>query len=169
MKRTSMKVLFAVSVIVVALSVLSCTLQTVQLTDPPKVLRKAPGYMYVLGALTAYDMVTPPYLPGRMRFLLDRRLRSEGLLAASEANQKSLRVDVRTRAIYPTGMVNPGGATASLYNELASSVQVVDLENGEVIASARFSAFNGYGETTTDFTEREHAGDIGDFLVSIVR
>ncbi|MBW1785510.1 MAG: hypothetical protein JRK53_02650 [Deltaproteobacteria bacterium] len=169
MKRRSMKVLWQAPAVVAVLSVLSCALQTGPLTEPPKILRKAPGYAYVLGALTAYDMTTPPYLPGQMRFFLDSRLRSEGLLAASESNENSLKADVQIRAIYSSGLINPGGATSSLYDELVSNVRVVDLRTDEVIATARFRAYNGYGEMTSDFTEQEHARDIGNFLVSIVR
>lgn len=169
MNKRTMKLLWSAVMIAVALSAPGCGMHAGPMADPPQIHRKAPGYTYVLGAFTAYDMETPPYIPEKIRFELEIDLREKGILAVSDSGQNRLRADVRSRAVYPSGMMNPGGATSELYNELVSRVEVVDLRTDEVIAMARLNAFNGYGKTTSDFTEQMHAKDIADFLASIVR
>jgi hypothetical protein len=136
----------------------------------PKVPAKAPdysrvkGYMIRPGEIKAGSFETPPYIPTRVRFLLEQQLREKQLLA-SGGDQKVLTVNIVSSAYYTFfRREHP-----SSYDQLTSTVEVVDTSQPEIIAKTTITSYNGFGDSTSDFTEIDHVRQIVKFLEGIVR
>lgn len=123
------------------------------------------GYKFKLGEFNAGSFDTPPYIPKKIRFVLEQQLREKHLLA-SEGDTKVLTVNVTSSTSYRFFRM---GDRASDYTELTSMVEVVDTKLPEIIAKTTIRSYNAWGENTSDFTERDNAKDIAKFLESIVR
>jgi len=123
------------------------------------------GYTIKLGELKAGSFETPVYIPKKIRFELELELRQKQLLA-SEGDKKTLTVNILSSTYY-IGYFT--GVRASAYRELTSVVEVVDTTVPEIVAKTKVYGYNVLGVQTSDFTERDHAKQIAEFLERIVR
>jgi hypothetical protein len=73
-----------------------CAEQPRRASDYAGMMKKAPGYTYVMGAMTARGFDTPPYIPGKIQFDLEIYLREKGLLAPDSQSDKRLVVNVES-------------------------------------------------------------------------
>jgi hypothetical protein len=125
---------------------------------------KAKGYLYEIGEIKAGSFETADYLPNKIRFELNKRLRERGLLAGQSETKKRLSVSIVIKATYPG---NDDGVER--YDELISYVQVTDIHRKKIIANIEILSFSAWGSVLSDFIEITHAEEIADFLESIVR
>lgn len=132
-------------------------------------MKKAQGYSYVMGAMTARGFDTPPYIPGKIKFELEIYMREKGLLAPPSPGDRRLVVSVESEVIYPMTVVEPSRVPSGAYQQLISTVRVTDAQTNDAVAEVVFRSFNGFGSTTSDFTEREQAKSIAAFLETIVK
>lgn len=132
-------------------------------------MKKAQGYTYVMGAMTARGFDTPSYIAGKIRFELEICMREMGLLAPPSPGDKRLLVSVESEVIYPMSAVDPARVPSGAYQQLISTVRVTDAQTNDAVAEVVFRSFNGFGPTTSDFTEREQAKSIAAFLETIVK
>jgi hypothetical protein len=135
-------------------------------TAPPQIqdYSRVKGYMFKLGEFKAGTFETPPYIPEKVRFVLEQQLREKHLLAP-EGDTKVLTVNVVSSTYYRYWR----GPLGQTYYELTSEVEVVDTKLPEIVAKTLIRSYNAWGPNTSDFVEREHAKDIAKFLESIVR
>jgi hypothetical protein len=120
---------------------------------------------YVVGAIEAKagNFETPPYIPTKIKYELTAMLRSGGILAEGAGKEKTLLVYIETSARYI------GGASGTVrYSELQSRVILKDACDSCYAAAALIVAYNGYGAVLSDFTERNHAQDILDFIKRVL-
>ncbi len=122
------------------------------------------GYMIKVGEIEAGSFETPPYIPTKIRFQLELQLRVKKLLA-SDGDAKALTVNIISSTRYS---FSPREHFSS-YQELTSTVEVVDTKQPEIIAKTTIHSYNGWGELSSDFTEVDNVSDIVKFLESVVR
>jgi hypothetical protein len=122
------------------------------------------GYTIKLGEFKAGSFETPPYIPKKILFELELDLRQKQLLA-SEGDKKALTVNVTSSTRYMFFRNEQAGS----YSELTSLVEVVDTNQPEIIAKTTLYSYNAWRNSTSDFTEIDHARSITKFLERIVR
>ncbi len=121
---------------------------------------------YLVGSLDtkAGNFETPPYIPTKIKRELTELLRSADMLAEGAGKGNILMVYIETSARYI------GGASGSeRYSELQSRVIIRDISSPCYVATALIVGYNGFGAVLSDFTERNHAQDIMDFIKRVVR
>ncbi len=153
-------------VVAVSLSAvfLGCATSGPQAPPQTQDYSRVKGYMIKLGELKAGSFETPPYIPTKIKFELELQLREKKLLA-TEGDARALTVNILSSTRYSS--FRP--TSSSHYNDLTSTVEVVDTSRPEIIAKATIVSYNGWGELSSDFTEFDHVKDIVKFLERIVR
>ena len=107
---------------------------------------------------------TAPYLPGKIRFEVVKRLEARGLLSPASAQGQGLIVRIDTSADYPAFARGEG------YSRLESRVLVKRPSNGDILAETVIRGYSSSGAVRlNDFTEITLAKEIADFLESVVR
>ncbi|VBB43944.1 exported hypothetical protein [uncultured Desulfatiglans sp.] len=126
------------------------------------------GYRVELGIVKAADeLETPPSIPTRLRFELEKQLMTAGLRPSEGQGEKRLRLDVETRATYQGFAARSGIAANYAYSALFSRVVLVDPTDESVLAETVVKTFNGFGSWTADMTEIDHAAEIVRYVASI--
>lgn len=126
------------------------------------------GYRVELGKVQAADALeTPPSIPSRLRFELEKQLMTAGLWPIRGQAEKRLRLDVETRATYQGMSARSGIAASYSYTALFSRVVLVNPADGSILAESTVKTFNGFGSYTADSTEIDHAAAIVRFAASI--
>jgi hypothetical protein len=120
------------------------------------------GYMCEVRDIKAGGFMTPSYLPGKVKFVLCKKLRQKGILAPPSPSGKCLAVNITT------GATCPPFASKGEYDKIQSRIRVIDTENGAVIAETTIHTHNPFG-WDGDFAENTHAEQIGSFIEYVAR